>query len=176
MKHVKKESIVIAWMKKNPSVRLSVCLSVCMSGYTYVDTITLEGVSGSKQNLVVVFYVRNVCLVLKSRVLILILILNRIIFTKILQSDTKFRECLQYINHKFFKWISWWNPDSGFNSANLNLALKVGNIFNSFFIRYSALLEISPILIFVLWYINFLNYYFLFKWLVSSVVLNWKVY
>ena len=57
--------------KKNSSV----CLSVWMSVWTYVctwtfhvDTITFEGVSGSKQNLVGVFYVRNVGLVLKSKV------------------------------------------------------------------------------------------------------------
>ena len=31
--------------------------SVCLSVRTYVDTITFEGVSGSKQNLVGVFYV-----------------------------------------------------------------------------------------------------------------------
>ena len=48
--------------KKN--FRLSVCLTVCLS----VDTITFEGVSGSKQNLVGVFYVWNVGLVLKSKV------------------------------------------------------------------------------------------------------------
>ena len=48
--------------KKN--FRLSVCLSVCLSVWMYVrtwtfhvDTITFEGVSGSKQNLVDVFYV-----------------------------------------------------------------------------------------------------------------------
>ena len=49
----------------------SVCLSVWMSGCTWtfaVDTITFEGVSGSKQNLVGVFYVWNVGLVLKSKV------------------------------------------------------------------------------------------------------------
>ena len=41
------------------------CLSVCLSVWMYVrtwtfhvDTITFEGVSGSKQNLVVVFYVQ----------------------------------------------------------------------------------------------------------------------
>ena len=43
-----------------PSVRLPACLSVCLSVCTWtfaVDTITFEGVSGSKQNLVCVFYV-----------------------------------------------------------------------------------------------------------------------
>ena len=50
---------------------LPICLSVCLSGCTWtfaVDTITFEGVSGSKQNLVGVFYVWNVGLVLKSKV------------------------------------------------------------------------------------------------------------
>ena len=48
--------------KKN--FRLSVCLSECLEVWLYVrtwilavDTITFEGVSGSKQNLVGVFYV-----------------------------------------------------------------------------------------------------------------------
>ena len=49
--------------KKNPSV----CLSVWMYVRTSVDTITFEGVSGSKQNLVGVFYVWNVGLVLKCK-------------------------------------------------------------------------------------------------------------
>ena len=55
-------------------VRLSacplVCLSVCLSVWPYVrtwtfavDTITFEGVSGSKQNLVGVSYVWNVGLI-----------------------------------------------------------------------------------------------------------------
>ena len=100
--YVKRESIVIAWVKnamfcmswntkqeKNsvclsvwpsarppvrPSVCLSVCrsvcLSVCLAVRTYVrtwilavDTIIFEGVCGSKQNLVGVFYVWNVGLV-----------------------------------------------------------------------------------------------------------------
>ena len=41
------------------SVRPSVCMSVGLSGCTIlaVDTITFEGVSGSKQNLVSIFYV-----------------------------------------------------------------------------------------------------------------------
>ena len=50
--------------QKNSSVYLSLCLDVCLSGclpvctWTFdVDTITFEGVSGSKQNLVGVFYV-----------------------------------------------------------------------------------------------------------------------
>ena len=51
-----------AKQKKN-----SVCLSVCT--WTFAeDTITFEGVSGSKQNMVGVFYVWNVGLVLKSKV------------------------------------------------------------------------------------------------------------
>ena len=61
--------------KKFPSVCLFVCLPVCLSGclavrtWTFdVDTITFEGVSGSKQNLVGVFYVWNEGLVLKSKV------------------------------------------------------------------------------------------------------------
>ena len=55
--------------KKN--FRLSVWLSVCPSACTRtiaVDTITFEGVSGFKQNLLGVFYVWNVGLVLKSKV------------------------------------------------------------------------------------------------------------
>ena len=55
--------------------RLSVCLSVCLEVWLYirtwtfaVDTITFEGVSGSKQNLVGVFYLWNVGLILKSTV------------------------------------------------------------------------------------------------------------
>ena len=95
--YVKRESIVIAWVKKKilafwrmfmicvledktsekkfPSVCMSVCLDVCLDVWLYVrtwtfhaDTITCEGVSGSKQNLVGVFYVWNVGLVLKSKV------------------------------------------------------------------------------------------------------------
>ena len=53
------------------SVYLPACLSVCLSGYTWtfaVDTITFKGVSGSKQNLVGLFYVWNVGRVLKSKV------------------------------------------------------------------------------------------------------------
>ena len=93
--YAKRESIVIAWVKKKNSLFFkhvhvlyvledktskkkfpSVCLSVCLSIRTYVrtwtfhvDTITFEGVSGSKQNLVGVFYVWNVGLVLKSKVI-----------------------------------------------------------------------------------------------------------
>ena len=86
--YVKREIIVIAWVKKNALLLmnvyvlydledktskknfLSVCLSVCTYVRTWtfhVDTITFEGVSGSKQNLVGVFYVWNVRLVLKSK-------------------------------------------------------------------------------------------------------------
>ena len=56
--------------KKN-FVCLPVCLPVCLSGCTWtfaVDTITFEGVSGSKQTLVGIFYVWNVDLVLKFKV------------------------------------------------------------------------------------------------------------
>ena len=56
--------------KKN--FRLSVCLDVWMyvRAWTFhVDTITFEGVSGSKQNWVGVLYVWNVGLVLKSKVI-----------------------------------------------------------------------------------------------------------
>ena len=86
--YVKRESIVIAWVKKNSLLLTNVhvlyvledktsnkkCPSVCLSGclavrtWTFhVDTITFERVSGSKQNLVAVFYVWNVGLVLKSK-------------------------------------------------------------------------------------------------------------
>ena len=61
--------------KKFPSVCLSGRLSVCLDVWLYVrtwtfhvDTITFEGVSGSKKNLVGVFYVWNVGLVLQSKV------------------------------------------------------------------------------------------------------------
>ena len=89
--YVKRESIVIAWMKKKNSLLLtnvhdfyvledktsqkkfpSVCLSVWMYVRTWtfhVDTITFEGVSGSKQDLVGVFHVWNVGLVSKSKVI-----------------------------------------------------------------------------------------------------------
>ena len=91
--YVKRESIIIAWVKKSSlllmnvhvlyvwedktsnkkflSVCLSVWMSVRMSGCTWtfaVDTINFEGVSGSKQNLVGVFYVWNAGLVLKFKV------------------------------------------------------------------------------------------------------------
>ena len=89
--YVKRESIVIAWVKKKNShlltnvhdlyvledktikkkFRLSVCLDVWPYVRTWtfhVDTITFEGVSGSKKNLVGFFYVWNVGLVLKSKV------------------------------------------------------------------------------------------------------------
>ena len=61
---------------KKISVCLSDCLFVCLDVWMYVrtwtfhvDTITFEGVSGSKQNLVGVFYVWNLGLVLKSKVI-----------------------------------------------------------------------------------------------------------
>ena len=86
--YVKRESIVIARVKKRKNslllmnvhvlyvledktskkkFRLSVCLSGCTWNFA-VDTIIFEGISGSKQNLVGVFYVRNVGLVLKFKV------------------------------------------------------------------------------------------------------------
>ena len=62
--------------KKCPSVCLSVCQSRCLHVWMYVrtwtfhvDTITFEGVSGSKQNLVGVFHVWNVGLAFKSKVI-----------------------------------------------------------------------------------------------------------
>ena len=92
--YVKRESIVIVCVKKktkfspfdkclflclrrqNKPKKNSVCLSVCLSGCTYVrtwtfhvDTITFEGVSGSKQNMVGDFHVWNVGLVLKSKII-----------------------------------------------------------------------------------------------------------
>ena len=86
--YVKRERIVIAWVKKKILLLTNVHdlyfledktsqkkISVCLSGlyvrtWTFhVDTITFEGVSGSKQNLAGVFYVSNVGLVLKSRVI-----------------------------------------------------------------------------------------------------------
>ena len=49
---------------KTSKKKISVCLSVCLSSSLavrpwifHVDTITFEGVSGSKQNLVGIFYV-----------------------------------------------------------------------------------------------------------------------
>ena len=58
--------------RQNKRKKISVCLSVWMYVRTWtfrVDTITFEGVSGSKQNLVDVFHVWNVGLVLKSKVI-----------------------------------------------------------------------------------------------------------
>ena len=59
-------------LKKFSSVCLDVCLDVWMYVHTWtfhVDTITFEGVSGSKKNLVAVFDVRNVGLPLKAKVI-----------------------------------------------------------------------------------------------------------
>ena len=53
--------------KRKKNFRLSVCLAVCTWTF-HVDTIAFEGVSRSNQNLLGVFYVRNVRLVLKSNV------------------------------------------------------------------------------------------------------------
>ena len=122
--YVKRESIVIAWVKKKNSLLLtnvhdlyvledktsqkkcpSVCLSVRMYVRTWtlhVDTITFEGVSGSKQNLVGVYWC--VCrsgIEIQSNIiiLILILILNRIlIFTRTLR-------CVHKNKNQ-----SWWIP------------------------------------------------------------------
>ena len=62
-------------LERQNTQKNSVCLSGCLSGclavrtWTFaVDTITFEGVSGSKKNLVGVFYVWNVGLVLKYKV------------------------------------------------------------------------------------------------------------
>ena len=58
--------------RQNKPKNISVCLSVWMYVRTWtfhVDTITFEEVSGSKQYLVGVFYVWNVGLVLKSKVI-----------------------------------------------------------------------------------------------------------
>ena len=58
--------------RQNKPRKISVCLDVWMYVRTWtfhVDTITFEGVSGSKQNLVDVFHVWNVGLVLKSKVI-----------------------------------------------------------------------------------------------------------
>ena len=94
--YVKRKSIVIVWVKKkfypfdecscfvclriqNNNKKMSVCLSVRLSIWLYVrmyvctyilavDTITFEGVSRFKQNLVGVFYVWNRRLELKSKV------------------------------------------------------------------------------------------------------------
>ena len=63
----KKNSLLLTKQTK----KISVCLSVCLAVRTWtfhVDTITFEGVSGSKQNLVGVFYVWNIGLLLKSKV------------------------------------------------------------------------------------------------------------
>ena len=91
-KYVKRQSIVIASVKKKKKSLLltnvhdlyvledktskkkfpSVCLSVWIYVRTWtfhVDTITFEGVSGSKWNSVGVFYVWNIGLVLKSKVI-----------------------------------------------------------------------------------------------------------
>ena len=50
-------SCFVCFRRQNKQKKISVCLSVCLSVRTYVDIITFEGVSGSKQNLVDVFYV-----------------------------------------------------------------------------------------------------------------------
>ena len=58
--------------RQNKAKKISVCLSVWMYVRTWtchVDTITFEGVSRSKQNLVGVFHVWDVGLVLKSKVI-----------------------------------------------------------------------------------------------------------
>ena len=69
----KKSSVCLfVCMSVRPPARPSVRPSVRMYVRTWtfhVDTITFEGVSGSKKNLVGVFYVWNVGLVLKSKVI-----------------------------------------------------------------------------------------------------------
>ena len=62
--------------KSQKNFHLSVCLSGCLSVWMYirtwtfhVDTITFEGISGYKQNLMGVFHVWNVALVSKSKVI-----------------------------------------------------------------------------------------------------------
>ena len=62
------------WLRRqNKPKKIFVCLSGCLDVRTYwtfhMNTITFEGVSGSKQNLVGVFHVWNVSLVLKSKVI-----------------------------------------------------------------------------------------------------------
>ena len=71
-KNVDKCSWFVCLRRQNNPKKNSVCLSVWMYVRTwtfYVDTITLEGVSRFKQNSVGVFYVWNVGLVLKSKVI-----------------------------------------------------------------------------------------------------------
>ena len=58
---------VLYVLEDKTSKKISVCLSGCTWTFA-VDTITFEEVSGSKQNLVGVFYVWNVGLVSKSKV------------------------------------------------------------------------------------------------------------
>ena len=82
--YVKRESIVIAWVKKKNSLLLTNVHvlyvledktskkkfpSVCLYVRGLFMWTQFEGVSGSKQNLVGVFYVWNVGLVLKSKVI-----------------------------------------------------------------------------------------------------------
>ena len=65
------ELYVLEHKIRKKKFRLSICLSVCTLGDLQKFsgcTITFEEVSASKQNLVGVFYVKNVALVLKSKV------------------------------------------------------------------------------------------------------------
>ena len=60
-------SCFVCLRRQNKQRKFFVCMSVCTWTF-HVDTITFEGVSRSKQNLLGVFYVWNVGLVLKSEV------------------------------------------------------------------------------------------------------------
>ena len=69
--YLKRESLRTQNKQQKMPVCLSVGLSGCLAVRTWilaVDTITFEGVSGSKQNFVDVFCVWNLGLVLKSKV------------------------------------------------------------------------------------------------------------
>ena len=65
-------SCFVCLRRQNKQKKICVCLSGCLAVRTWtlhVDTITFEGGSGSKQNFVRVFYVWNVVLGLKSKVI-----------------------------------------------------------------------------------------------------------
>ena len=117
--YVKRESIVIAWAKKKKFLLLTnvydfyvledktslkkfppVCLSGCLDVWMYVrtwtfhvDTITFEGVSGSKQNLVDIFSIWRITFSNEFHSEILILILKKKKNSKKrLRNKTKFHE------------------------------------------------------------------------------------
>ena len=74
-------------LKTRKKIRLSVCLYV--RGFLAVDTIIFAGVSGSKKNLVGVFYVKKFSSSVEIQSKIMILILIRIlILIKTLRNDT----------------------------------------------------------------------------------------